>query len=218
MSSPTAIDAASETEHKLLDAARRLMLEKGFVATTVDEICAQAGVTKGAFFHYFKSKDEFGVELLDHYWISTQQMMQAALSSQVGDPLDRLHGYLDVFVAIARDPAVPKSCLFGNLSQEIAPVHPGLRARCAEGFEGWAGQIARDLDAAKQAHPPAVDFDSLGVAEHFIAIFEGSLILAKAQGGAGVLERNVEHFRRYVNALFGNVNGNGGKPDGQAAS
>jgi TetR/AcrR family transcriptional repressor of nem operon len=203
------------TKAKLLEAGQRLMLLRGYTATTVDQVCTEAGVTKGSFFHYFKSKDEFGVELLDHYWTTTQQMVQAAASGRAVDPLDRLHEYLDLFVQIARDPALPKSCLFGNFSQEVAPVHDGLRARCAEGFESWSEQIARDLEAAKQVHPPQVDFDSFTLAEHFIAIFEGSLILAKAQGDARVLEESVEHFRRYVTALF---NGNGGKPHGQAAS
>jgi TetR/AcrR family transcriptional regulator, transcriptional repressor for nem operon len=208
------MEAERSTKTKLLEAGQRLMLSGGYTATTLDQICAEAGVTKGSFFHYFKSKDDFGVELLDHYWTTTQQLVQAAAPGQSADPLDRVHEYLDVFVGVARDPAVPKSCLFGNLSQEIAPVHAGLRARCAEGFESWAEQVARDLEAAKQVHPPQVDFDSRALAEHFIAIFEGSLILAKAKGDARVLEDNVEHFRRYVTALFGT----GGKDDGQAAS
>jgi len=212
------MEAEQSTKTRLLDAGQRLMLSGGYTATTVDRICAEAGLTKGSFFHYFKSKDEFGLELLDHYWTTTQQMVQAGRFAQLGDPLDRLHAYLDLFVAIARDPDLPKSCLFGNVSQEVAPVHPGLRARCSQGFEEWAHQIAHDLEAAKRLHPPAADFDSFSVAEHFIAIFEGSLILAKAQGDAGTLEQNVEHFRRYVNALFGSVNRNGGKSDGQAAS
>jgi TetR/AcrR family transcriptional repressor of nem operon len=206
------------TKAKLLEAGQRLMLSGGYTATTLDQICAEAGVTKGSFFHYFKSKDEFGTALLDSYWSWGQEMLKHGAFSELGDPLDRLHGYLDFFVAGARDPAVAKSCLFGNLSQEVAPVHPGLRARCAEGFEGWADQIARELDEAKRRYPPRVDFDSFSLARHFIAIYEGSLILVKAHDDAHLLEENVEHFRRYVTALFGHVNGNGGKPDGQASS
>jgi len=206
------------TKTKLLDAGQRLMLSGGYTATTVDQVCAEAGVTKGSFFHYFKSKEEFGEALLDHFWESGQQMLASAPFTELADPLVRLHGYLDHFVVLARDPGVPNSCLFGNVSQEMAPVHPALRARCGEGFGAWAEQIARELDEAKRLHPPQVDFDSGSLARHFIAVYEGSLILVKAHDDARVLEENVEHFRRYVTALFGQVDGNGGKPDGQAPS
>jgi TetR/AcrR family transcriptional repressor of nem operon len=186
----------------LLDAGQKLMLTRGFTATTVDEICAKAGLTKGSFFHYFKSKDEFGAAVLDHYWTSTQGLLRDAPFNDLDDPLERFHGYLDLFVALARDPTVEKSCLFGNFSQEVAPTHGELRAICSQGFTQWAGQVARELDEAKRIYAPTADFDSVSVAEHFLAVYEGSLILVKAKGDTQVLERNVEHFRRYVLALF----------------
>lgn len=179
------------------------MLLRGFTATRVDEVCAEAGLTKGAFFHHFRTKDEFAESVLDHYLSSTQGRLAEAPFAALEDPLERLHAYLDVFVALASDPGVDKSCLFGNLSQEVAPTHPPLRAACAAGFARWAGQIAADLEAAQRRHPPAVEFDSGSVAEHFIATYEGSLVLSKAKGDGRVLAENVEHFRSYLDALFG---------------
>lgn len=190
----------------MLDAGQTLMLVRGFAATTVDDICTEAGLTKGSFFHYFKSKEDFGEAALAHYWTSGQEMLQARFD-KVDDPLRRLHAYLDLMIALARDPDVPTSCLFGNFSQEVAPTNERLRVACSKGFAGWADQIARDLDEAKRLHPPAAPFDSVGLAEYFIAIYEGSLILAKAKGDAKVLEDNVEHFRRYVGAVFGEERG-----------
>jgi TetR/AcrR family transcriptional regulator, transcriptional repressor for nem operon len=196
------------TRTKLLDAGQRLMLSRGFTATTVDEICAEAAVTKGGFFHHFKSKEQFGEAVLGHYRASTQRMLQGAPFGGVEDPLERLHGYLDLFVAVARNPEIEKSCLFGNIAQELASSHAELRAACALGFGDWARQIARDLDDVKRIYAPRTDFDSAGLAEHFIAIYEGSLILAKAKGDARVLETNVEHFRAYLATLVGS-----GTPD-----
>jgi TetR/AcrR family transcriptional repressor of nem operon len=203
--------ANPSTKEKLLDAGQRLMLERGFTATTLDEICAEAGLTKGSFFHYFKGKEEFGAAVLDHYWTVGQQSLQSAPYVQLADPLERLHGYLDLFIALAWDPHIENSCLFGNFSQEVAPTHDGLRAVCAHGFARWAEQIARDLDDAKRTHAPAAAFDSVSVAEHLIAVYEGSLILAKAKGGAQVLEENIEHFRRYLESLFANDAGTAAK-------
>jgi TetR/AcrR family transcriptional repressor of nem operon len=194
---------AKNARARLLSAGRQLMLTRGFTATSVDEICAEAGLTKGSFFHHFGTKDEFGEALLNDYWASTQEMLQAAPFVELADPLERVHGYLDLFVALAGDDRVAKSCLFGNVSQELAPTHPALRAACSAGFSRWADQIASDLEQAKRLHPPRDEFDSVGLAEHFIAIYEGSLVLAKAKGDARVLADNVEHFRAYLDALFG---------------
>lgn len=202
--------ATSSTKTRLLDAGQRLMLERGFTATTVDDICAEAGLTKGSFFHYFKSKEDFGEAALAHYWTSGQEMLQAR-SEDVDDPLRRLHAYLDLMIALARDPDVPKSCLFGNFSQEVAPTNERLRDACSSGFAGWADQIAADLAEAQRLYPPAAPFDSRELAEHFIAIYEGSLILAKAKGEGTVLERNIEHFRHYIEALFGRKGGSDGE-------
>jgi TetR/AcrR family transcriptional regulator, transcriptional repressor for nem operon len=186
----------------ILDAGRQLMLRRGYTATSVDEVCAQAGVTKGSFFHHFSSKEEFGKALLDHYWTTMQEQLASAPFSTVTDPLARLNGYLDLFVHIAHDPGVEKSCLFGNLAQEVAPTNDALRLQCAGGFARWGQQIAADLTQAKRKHAPRAKFDPVSVAQYFIAVYEGSLVLAKANGDAQVLADNVEHFRRYVHALL----------------
>ena len=191
------------TKVKLLEAAQKLMLKKGFTATTVDEICADANLTKGSFFHYFRTKEDLGQQVLGHYWSSTQARVQSAPFVEIEDPLARLHGYLDLFVALAREPRIEKSCLFGNFAQEIAATHPRLRKTCAQGFARWRDQIASELEATKKVHRPSVDFDSGSVADHFIAIYEGSLILAKARNDPRAIERGVEHFRRYLDVLFG---------------
>jgi TetR/AcrR family transcriptional regulator, transcriptional repressor for nem operon len=186
----------------LLDAGRQLMLRRGYSATSVDEVCAQAGVTKGSFFHHFSSKEEFGKALLDHHWTTMQDQLGSAPFNELKDPLARLDGYLDLFVHIAHDPDIEKSCLFGNLSQEVAPTNGALRTECAGGFARWSRQIAAELTEAKRKYAPRARFDPVSVAEYFIAIYEGSLILAKAKGDARVLADNVEHFRRYVHVLL----------------
>src|SRR6266436_3611232 len=108
---------SSMTKEKLLDAAQRLMLVKGFPSTTIDEICGAARLTKGSFFHYFDSKDELGKEVLVRYAARKQQIWQAAPFVKNSDPLRRVYGYLDFAVQMYNKPESQNGCLLGHFAQ-----------------------------------------------------------------------------------------------------
>jgi TetR/AcrR family transcriptional repressor of nem operon len=194
--------ADSPTKQKLLDAAQRLMLAKGFVATTVDEICEAARLTKGSFFHYFRSKEDLGRAVLDRFVAAKAQAFQHASFLKKRDPLQRVNGYIDCAIRMSQEPSAHQGCLLGNFAQELSDTHPGMRSRCAEHFARWAEGFRQDLDQAKAKHAPKAAFDTRSLAEHFIAVLEGALILAKTKRDPKAVERHLRHFKRYVNALF----------------
>lgn len=192
-----------QTQLDLLNAAMILMLEKGFTATSVDEICKAAGVTKGSFFYYFANKDAMGQQLLAHFMQRMAEMLAQGSHHQVADPLQRIYAYCDDIATMLANPQVPKSCLMGNFAQELAPTQPEIANTCQQCFTQWAAIIQTDLDAACQQYPPQITFDSHGLAEHLISIFEGALILAKAQQDIGIVRQNLAHFKQYLTLLFG---------------
>jgi TetR/AcrR family transcriptional repressor of nem operon len=193
----------SPSKEKLLDAAQLLMLAKGFTATSVDEICETAGLSKGSFFHYFESKEHLGKEVLGRYWLSVQQLVKEGSFRQKRDPLQRIYGYVDFVIVMANGGLLNQGCLVGTFAQELSDTHPEIRSECAKRFDQWAKALARDLGAAKAKYAPKERFSSQSVAEHFIAVLEGSLILAKAEQDMGVVEKNLRHFKRYLKSLFG---------------
>jgi TetR/AcrR family transcriptional repressor of nem operon len=192
----------SPTKEKLLDAAQQLMLVKGFPATTVDEICATAGFTKGSFFHYFESKEQLGKEVLDRFYFFLQQTVQQGSFRKKSDPLQRVYGYVDRFIEMSTNPEMPSGCLLGHFTQELSETHPEIRSLCAQCFAEWAALLKQDLDEAKAKHAPKANFDTQSLAEYFIAVMQGSRILATAKQDAGVFEQNLQHFKRYVKSLF----------------
>ncbi len=200
----------SHAREKILDAAQRLMLTKGYTATTVDEICREAGLTKGSFFHYFESKEDLGKTTLDRFASNMFSMMKAAEFNGKEDPLARTFGFLDFMLGMVRDPMIPKSCLIGNFSQELSETHPEIRSLCASYFAQWTDALKKDLDEAKTKHAPRVSFDTQGLANHFIATLEGSLILAKANQNTKVIEGNILHLRQYLKTLFSSEKSNQG--------
>jgi len=189
------------TQERLIEAATSLALEKGFADMAVDEICERADLTKGAFFHYFTGKEAFGKAVLQRWVANGTAGESAAPFWEMADALDRVFGYLDYIAELAK--AGPCGCLVGIFSQELWQSHPELRADCEVAFTGWAERLGRLLEEAKIRHAPTASFDPRSVAYHFIAVFEGGLILARAYKRPDMVQEQIGHFKRYAQSLFG---------------
>ncbi len=187
------------TKEKLLDAAYELMLSKGYVATSVDDVCDKAHVTKGSFFHYFESKEALAKALLDRV-CSKMGEMKSSIEKEK-DPLKRVYGHIDFAIKLSRDPEM-KGCLLGTFAQELSDTYPEIRKICCDGFLKMGEKLAEDIDAAKQMYAKGAGFTGKGLAEHFIAVLEGSLILVKVHKDRKIVEENMEHFKQYVKMLF----------------
>jgi len=202
MSKAVATNEVPDTKRRLLDAATGLMMQQGFTATSVDEICEQAKLTKGSFFHYFKSKEEIGEGALDHYFDRQKAMFFQADFNKLADPLERLNGLLDFIAERVVGTDKVQGCLMGNLTQELALTHPRIRASCNEKFTMLAGMIEGMLREARTKQRAKTDFDPKSVATLFVSLMQGSMLLAKVRQDKSVLKENLGHFRAYVDALF----------------
>ena len=187
---------------RLLDAAQALMLARGFAATTVDEICHQAKLTKGSFFHYFKSKDALGQALLRRFCETGDQLHRSLCGSE-RDPLKRVYRYIDEMIRLSRGPVMGKGCLLGTFAQELSDTHPDIRKMCSEAFSSWAVKLAADLQQAKRMYAPRAAFNPHSLAEHFIAVLEGAQILSKTQQDSRIIRKSLEHFKAYLKTLYG---------------
>lgn len=194
---------ATDTKRALLDAAVRHMLQKGFTATTVDDICDGAGVTKGCFFYYFESKEELVKAAVRHFRENQQLLFDGAAFRSLADPLDRVYGRLELLIELARNEKLPMSCLVGNLAQEVSGTHEGIRCVCECALDSTASDFERDLAAARLKHAPEADFEPSSVARLFVTLIQGSLILGKALKNRQIFVDNLAHFRRYIDGLFG---------------
>lgn len=191
------------SKEKLLDAAEELMLAKGFEATSVDEICAAARLTKGSFFHYFETKEVLAKAALERFCQRQQERMRSAPFHQKRDPLARLEGLFDFMAEMAKSQAAQRGCLLGIFSQELCETSSEIQACCAERFRDWAKGLQRMLDEAKEKHAPRAAVDTHSLAEHVIAVLEGSLILAKAKRDPKVVAEGLGHVKRYIQGVFG---------------
>src|SRR5215471_10666307 len=133
---------------KLLDAAISIIRKKGYAATSVDELCAWAGVTKGAFFHHFPSKDSLAVAATNHWSELSDALFAAAPYHRFDDPLDRVLGYIDFRKAILRGDVAEFTCLAGTMVQEAYLTHPDIRHACDACIGGHAAKVESDIAEA----------------------------------------------------------------------
>ena len=193
-----------ETKRKLVDAGVTLMRARGFNATSVDEICSAAGVTKGGFFHYFKSKDELARTALERFREGKAQDFAAAPFRKLADPLDRVFGRLDfVKESTGGKSGLTKGCLIGVFAQELSFTNPELRRASREAFLKTASDFEKDLTEAKILHTPKADFDPKKISLFYVSIIQGGLLMAKTAESNDVVMDNIEQFRTHLQNLFG---------------
>ena len=192
----------SPAKDKLLDVAVDLMRTKGFTATSVEEICKAAKLTKGSFFHYFDSKESLGKAALERFCSMTWTRFQGGAFQKEEDPLKRLYGLIDFSIQMSKDPMARKGCLLGTFTQELSNQQEEMRQCCAGYFDQWTGMLGPLLEEAKAKHAPKADFDARSLADHYLAVIQGSIILIKAKQDPRILERNLKHLKRYIKDLF----------------
>jgi TetR/AcrR family transcriptional repressor of nem operon len=186
------------SKHKLLDAALHVIRSKGYAATTVDDICHEAGVTKGSFFHHFKSKDDLALAAVDHWRAMTEAFFACAPYHEAEDPLERLLGYLDFRRRIITGELPDYTCLLGTLVQETYDTHPAIRDACEQALSAHVAELTRDIKAAGKMHAPGATWTAKSVGNLIQCVLQGAFIFAKAQQSPDTIRESLEHLRRYL--------------------
>jgi TetR/AcrR family transcriptional repressor of nem operon len=187
---------------RILNAAVKLIRTKGYNATTVDDLCAEAGVTKGSFFHHFKSKDELGVAAAKHWTDITTPLFLEAPYHQPKRALDRVLAYLDFRRAIIGGELAEFTCLAGTLAQEVHTSHPGIALAAGKSISSHASTLVNDIQAAMDESGKAFSCTAESLALHTQAVLQGGFIIAKSTGDPQHAHDSINHLRRYVELLF----------------
>lgn len=190
---------------RLLEAARDVIRAQGFAATSIDDLCRAAGVTKGAFFHHFESKAALGVAAARFWAETTSAFFAGAPYHDHDDPLERVLAYVDFRKAIIEGDPAEFTCLVGTMTQEAYGSSPAIREACAASIFGHAATLEPDISAAIQAREIKADWSAASLAAHTQAVLQGAFILAKATGDREIARDSVDHLRRYVEFLFSNT-------------
>jgi TetR/AcrR family transcriptional repressor of nem operon len=194
--------ALHESKTRLLDAALRLIRTKGYEATSVDDVCESAGLTKGSFFHHFGSKEELAVAAAQRFGDKAKELFSEAPYRANADPLERLLGYVEFRRAILKGELPEFTCLLGTMVQETYATHPSIRKACERQISGHAATLEADIAEAKKRHAPRARWSPASLALFTQAVIQGAFVLAKAKRGAQVADDCLAHLERYLELLF----------------
>jgi TetR/AcrR family transcriptional repressor of nem operon len=187
---------------KLLDAAVHVIRSKGYSAARVEDICAEAGLTKGAFFHHFESKEACAVAAAAHFAASANALFDAAPYSRLPDARARVLGYVDFRKAILQGALPEFTCLLGTMVQEAYDSHPAIRAACDRYISAHAERLEADIAEAKARYAPGAAWTPESAALYSQAVLQGAFILAKVRRGPKVAADCLDHLKRYFETLL----------------
>ncbi|MBX7118180.1 MAG: TetR/AcrR family transcriptional regulator [Gemmatimonadaceae bacterium] len=182
---------------QILDAASELIAEKGFVQTSVDDVITHAGLSgKSHFYHYFKSKEELGHEVLARQFDVLGERGLAILRESTLEPMERLEVFIDSVVAIQAERGMRGGSPFGALATEMAEKDEGFRIRIARVFRNWTDEIARLLEQAQDRLEDGADPQRL--ARFIVATLEGATTMARMKRDASVMHGVASDLKRFV--------------------
>ena len=185
-------EALSRTS--ILKTARKLMLKYGYAATSIDDICSKAGVTKGSLYHFFATKEELGLAVLNGFYEEGVARVASGAYAGMNDPYQRLLGLFDHLEAIGPE-LWRNGCLMGNFACELADSSQIIRQRVAEMFEELMNRLAPTFGPIARGGREAEE-----LAEQLLMVIEGAVVMARAHGDPNRIASGLRRFRRTIEA------------------
>jgi TetR/AcrR family transcriptional repressor of nem operon len=187
-----------DVKTRLLDAALQGVRTKGYSATTIDEVCRLAGVSKGSFFHYFPDKESLALAAAQYFSAHAESFFTSAAFNYEPDPRDRVLAYIDLRAAMVTGAIPDFTCLLGTMVSETYATHPAIREACDERIQRQTDRVAKDLEAAKRMYAPDAPWSAKSMALFTQAVLQGAFILAKASNNPATGVDSIAHLRRYI--------------------
>lgn len=195
------------TKEKILDAGQQLLLKQGYGGTSVDQVIDAAGITKGAFFYHFKSKNALANALMDRF-IKTDNALLYDLNGRAEklshDPLQQYLIFVGLFEERIRSLDDPyPGCLIASYIYQIEAFTPETRQAVIDSFQEWERVLVKKLEAAIKKQKPKLPVSASQIYVNLMSQFEGGVIMAKLDNKSETIADQVAQHKNYVELLFG---------------
>jgi TetR/AcrR family transcriptional repressor of nem operon len=195
------------TKESILDAASALVLEKGFVGTSVDDIIHRAGISRGTFFYHFPSKDDLARTLLQRHAATDKALTDRLLAraeSLARDPLQQILIFFGLYMEVIESlPGSEPGCLFASFSYEAGLFDEETTGVILTALDHWRDRVGAKLDEALELHGADREVDGATLADLAYTVIEGSMIMARVRREPAIMVDHLRCYRSYLEHLFG---------------
>lgn len=182
----------------LLEAGKRLFLEKGYANAGLEAILHEAGIPRGSFYYYFRSKEDFGLQVIDGFAAYYDEIFDQSLNDTKLTPLQRLRQHFEGGIQRLATQECRNGCPIGRLSQELADESEAFRSRLEQIFGGWVERIANCVREAQEQGEIAAEYDPNRLAEFWMSSWQGAILRAR-------MSRSTAPLRNFVDLMFDQI-------------
>ena len=195
-----------ETQKRILDAAQAMILDHGYAGVSVDQLISSLGLTKGAFFHHFKSKRELARTLIQRYSDEGVQLFSdnlARAKKLSDDPLQQFLIFIGLYEEIFEGLTEPyPGCLLASYVMEMQQFDAEMRDIINVEFYLSRNELTKLIEQIIDKYPPRAEVDPASLADGFMSVFEGAFILEKSMEEVAITAQQLHHYKTYVELLF----------------
>lgn len=196
-----------DTRTRILDAAQALILERGYAGVSIDQLIGSLGLTKGAFFHHFKSKSALARALIRRFADEGLMLFKNNLERArklSDDPLQQFLILIGLYEELFEGLTEPyPGCLLASYVHEMQQFDAETRAIINEEFILSRTELTQLIGRISEKYPPRRPIDPVALADGFMSVFEGAFILSKSLGEPDVTVQQLRHYKTYIEVLFG---------------
>ncbi|MEE9611524.1 MAG: TetR family transcriptional regulator C-terminal domain-containing protein [Desulfatiglandales bacterium] len=183
------------TKARILEAGAEIIHLKGFNHTGIQEILSAAGVPKGSFYNYFRNKEDFGLQIIDHFSAQFAFLAKTILEDGKLPPLERIKRVLDWFMDFFQSKDYSYGCPVGNLAQEMGDLSPSFRDKLKGAIDLMAESYLSVIEEAQASGDVSKALDMKGAAYFIVASWHGALIRMK-------LVKSLEPLKNHSKFVF----------------
>ncbi len=188
MGNELSITKSGDTRQQILDTAKDIILAKGFSAAGLNEILSAAGVPKGSFYHYFKSKEQFGDALLENYFDDYLQMLEHLLKDDGSSNSSRLLKFFQTWLDTQSSDATTDKCLIVKLSAEVTDLSEAMRITLKNGTDSVIARLTNCVQEGIRKGEFPANLDANTVTAEIYYMWVGATLLTKVGRTRAALE------------------------------
>jgi TetR/AcrR family transcriptional repressor of nem operon len=195
-----------DTRKRILDAAQAMILDRGYAGMSLDALIGSLGLTKGAFFHHFRSKEDLAQTLIRRYSDDGVALFRNSLARArklSDDPLQQFLILIGLYEELFEQLTEPyPGCLLASYVYELQQFSPDMRDIINQEFILSRTELSKLIRQIMRRYPPRADVDPVSLADGFMSLFEGAFILSKSLGEAQITVQQLRHYKTYIVLLF----------------